>query len=491
MKLATKLAFAVVLIMVAVFALRAYEGAQREVARVQADLREGQFIIGRALRPAILEVWRLEGKTRALEVLGYADERIQRARQVKIEWVPLNPPSQRHLDLLGAAEVAQMQRQVDATVVRINDGILRSYIPMVRHGRLEGALEVSEPLTPHEERSRAEVQAVMLRAGLGAAVSIAAVSALGFLMIGRPMRRLNDMAKRIGAGDLEATLHVRQRDEIGELAQEMNQMCARLRAANERVKEETAARIGALEQLRHVDRLRTVGTLASGIAHELGTPLNVISGRAKMVSNGEATGSEAQDSGRIIVDQVDKMTKIIRQVLDFARRRTPDRGRHALASLVEQTLNLLRPMAVKHQVELAVESDGAPVHADVDPGQIQQALTNLVVNGLQAMPRGGKLSIHLGRERTAPPAGIGGAVADHAVITVADEGVGIAPEVVPRIFEPFFTTKDVGEGTGLGLSVAYGIARDHGGWIAVDSVVGQGSRFAVYLPVVRPVEVAA
>jgi two-component system, NtrC family, sensor kinase len=491
MKLATKLALAVVLIMVAVFALRAYDGAQREVARVQADLREGQFIIGRALRPAILEVWRLEGKTRALEVLGYADERIQRARQVKIEWVPLNPPSQRHLELLGPAEVAQMQRQVDATVVRINDGVLRSYIPMVRHGRLEGALEVSEPLTPHEERSRAEVRAVMVRAGLGAAVSIAGVSALGFLMIGRPMRRLNDMAKRIGAGDLEATLHVRQRDEIGELAQEMNHMCARLRAANERVKEETAARIGALEQLRHVDRLRTVGTLASGIAHELGTPLNVISGRAKMVVTGEATGAEAQDSGRIVVDQVDKMTKIIRQVLDFARRRTPDRGRHALGTLVEQTLNLLRPMAAKCQVELAVEADGPAVHADVDPGQVQQALTNLVVNGLQAMPGGGTLRIHIGRERTAPPAGIGGAVTDHAVITVADEGVGIAPEVAPRVFEPFFTTKDVGEGTGLGLSVAYGIARDHGGWIAVDSVVGRGSRFAVYLPVVRPVEVAA
>jgi two-component system, NtrC family, sensor kinase len=231
--------------------------------------------------------------------------------------------------------------------------------------------------------------------------------------------------------------------------------------------------------------------LASGIAHELGTPLNVVFGRAKMVATGEAVGPEAQESGRVIVDQVERMTKIIRQVLDFARRRTPDRGRHVLATIVDQMLNLLRPMAGKRNVQIAVEAENPAVHADVDPGQLQQALTNLVVNGLQAMPGGGELRIQLGRERAVPTAGVGGAIADYAVIAVADQGVGIAPEVVPRVFEPFFTTKDVGEGTGLGLSVAYGIARDHGGWIAVESVVGKGSRFALYLPVVRPAEVVA
>ena len=220
--------------MVTVFSLRAYDSAQREIARARADLREGHFIIGRALRPAILEVWRLEGKKRALEVLGYADERIQRARKVRIEWVPLDPPSARHLQLIGPAEVDNMKRQVDATVVRIDQGQLRTYIPLVRQDRLEGALEISEPLTPHEERSQAEVRAVLVRAGLGAAVSIAAVSAFGFLLVGRPMRRLSEMAKRIGAGDLEGRLDIRQRDEIGQLAGEMNQMCARLKSANER-----------------------------------------------------------------------------------------------------------------------------------------------------------------------------------------------------------------------------------------------------------------
>jgi two-component system, NtrC family, sensor kinase len=489
-RLATKLALAVALIMVAVFAARAYETANREVARVQADLRENQYIVGRALRPAILEVWRLEGKKRALEVMDRADERIQRARKVKIAWVPLDPPSSRHAELLGPTDIEEMRLHDDATLVRVDQGHLLTYVPVLMWGKLEGALEISEPLLPHEERSRAEVRAVMIRAALGAAVSIVAVSALGFVLIGRPLRGLTDLAKRIGAGDLGGSLQLRQRDEMGELASEMNQMSARLRSANERLREETSARIGALEQLRHVDRLRTVGTLASGIAHELGTPLNVVSGRAKMIATAEVKGEEVADSGRIIVDQVDRIAKIIRQLLDFARRRAPDRGRHALIPLAEQTLTLLKPMATKKQVELGLEA-GDDIEADVDVGQLQQALTNLVVNGIQAMPAGGNLQVRVSRRRLVPPVETGGAESDYAVLSVRDQGVGIGAESVWRVFEPFYTTKDVGEGTGLGLSVAYGIARDHGGWIAVESQIDRGSNFSLFVPLVRPAEVSS
>jgi signal transduction histidine kinase len=487
MRLATKLALAVALIMVAVFAFRAYETAHREIERAQADLRENQFIIGRALRPAILEVWRLEGQKRALEVLDRADERIQRVRKVKIAWVPLDPPDPRHERLIGAADLQEMRREDNATVVRIDEGHLLSYIPVFVRRRLEGALEISEPLALHEQRSRAEVRAVLLRAAIGAAVSIVAVSLLGFVLIGRPMRSLTDLARRIGGGDLRGTLQVRQRDEIGELAGEMNRMCTRLREASERLVEESAARIGALEQLRHVDRLRTVGTLASGIAHELGTPLNVVSGRAKMVVTGEVAGPEAIESARIIVDQVDRIARIIRQLLDFARRRSPDRGRQQLRPVADQTLALLKPMAAKRHVDLVLKS--GDVEADVDVALVQQALTNLVVNGIQAMPSGGRLHVALGRERLAPPPDIGGAEGNYAVVTVTDEGVGIPPEALTRVFEPFFTTKGVGEGTGLGLSVAYGIARDHGGWITAASEVGRGSIFSLFLPLQRPREV--
>jgi two-component system, NtrC family, sensor kinase len=481
-KLATKLAIAAVLILVAIFAYRAHETAGRAVARAQADLREDQFIIGRALRPAIREVWRLEGRTRALQILDVADARIQRARKVKIAWVPFRPLDRRHLQMIGDKDLERLRRDDETTVVRqINDELV-TYVPLHVGLEAEGAFAISEPLAPYHRLWREEVFGVLARAAAGAGLSILAVSALGFVMVGRPMRRLNDFAKRIGSGDLEGNLKITQRDEIGELAEEMNQMCARLRAANERVGRETIARIGALEQLRHADRLTTVGTLASGIAHELGTPLNVVSGRAKMVATGEVTGAEAAESSRIVVEQVDRISKIIRQLLDFARRRPPDRGPCLLAGLVGQTLNLLGPMAQKRKVRLALAEVDASVQAEVDAGQIQQALTNLLVNAIQATDGSGQVTVTVDRRQATPPAGVEGQPGQYASVAVEDQGRGIAPDLVPRVFEPFFTTKDVGEGTGLGLSVAYGIARDHGGWIAVESTPGRGSRFELLVP---------
>ena len=141
-------------------------------------------------------------------------------------------------------------------------------------------------------------------------------------------------------------------------------------------------------------------------------------------------------------------------------------------------------MATKKQVEIVL-TPGADVEADVDIGQIQQALTNLVVNGIQAMPKGGRLEVRLTRVHGQPPTrdwrpavGLRGPV-------VIDQGTGIQADAVSRVFEPFFTTKGVGEGTGLGLSVAYGIVRDHGGWIAVESELGPGSAVSLFVPL-RP-----
>ena len=133
------------------------------------------------------------------------------------------------------------------------------------------------------------------------------------------------------------------------------------------------------------------------------------------------------------------------------------------------------------------------MQADVDAGQIQQALANLVVNGVQAMDGGGQLTVSIARSDAAPAGRRRrGAEAATPGSAVEDQGQGIPAELVPRVFEPFFTTKDVGEGTGLGLSVAYGIARDHGGWIAVDSTPGHGAAASSStLPLRRSLEAAS
>jgi len=260
----------------------------------------------------------------------------------------------------------------------------------------------------------------------------------------------------------------------------MNQMCERLRDAQARLAAETTARMKALEQLRHADRLSTVGKMASGVAHELGTPLNVVCGRAKMIATGEVALDEARGSARAILEQGQRMAKIISDLLGFARRRGPHRTLCRLETLARDGLALLAPLAERSGVRLEVRGHAPSV--PVDGAQIQQALANLVVNGVQAMPGGGTITVSAGQALVTPPADRNEPPGEYAYLAVRDEGSGIPPEQLPHLFEPFFTTKGVGEGTGLGLSVTYGIAQDHGGWIDVDSEVGKGSSFTLYLP---------
>jgi two-component system, NtrC family, sensor kinase len=186
-----------------------------------------------------------------------------------------------------------------------------------------------------------------------------------------------------------------------------------------------------------------------------------------------------------IAEQAGRMTRIIRQLLDFARRRSADKSPEDVRGVARQTLSLLGPLAEKRGVRLALEEPPDEARAEIDASQLSQALTNLVVNAIQALPGGGTVSVRVGRGRARPPADHGGAEGEFLHIEVADEGEGMTDETMAHIFEPFFTTKPAGEGTGLGLSVTYGIVKDHGGWIGLSSKLGAGSRFTVYLPELR------
>lgn len=175
------------------------------------------------------------------------------------------------------------------------------------------------------------------------------------------------------------------------------------------------------------------------------------------------------------------MAETIRQLLDFARRRPPKKTPIDAEKLVRQVIDLLRPLARKNRVSLSLEVVEAPPLIQADQGQLQQALTNLVVNAVQAMPQGGPIRLAVSRTVAAPPRGK--AEKKSCIrIAVSDLGGGIDEEEIPHLFEPFFTTKDLGKGSGLGLSIAYGIVREHEGWIDVESQLGQGSVFSIFLP---------
>lgn len=225
-----------------------------------------------------------------------------------------------------------------------------------------------------------------------------------------------------------------------------------------------------------------LGRLSSGIAHELGTPLNVVAGRANLIATEELSREDVVAFSRTIAEQAHRMTDIIRQLLGFAHRRPGHREATDIAQLAAQITDLLSPTAQKASVSIEIEETGNVPQVDVDRSHIQQVLMNLMMNGIQSMPEGGRMTIRVGVERSRHHRVNAGPERDYVTVEVADEGVGISEEEINLIFDPFFTTKESGKGTGLGLSIAYGIVEEHDGWIDVTSVPGEGSRFTVYLP---------
>jgi PAS domain S-box-containing protein len=277
--------------------------------------------------------------------------------------------------------------------------------------------------------------------------------------------------------ELNATLE----NKVAERTVELEQRARQLEEAWAKVRSESEAKIAALEQLRHEDRLKTVGRLASGIAHELGTPLNVISGYAGMIAAGSLSSNDTVESARTIKSQSERIANIVRQILDFARRRPGQRITVDLQQLASQTLELIAPLAKKQNVKLVLANGDGTAVVNVDVEQIRQVLLNLVTNAVQAMLHGGNVELTIGAAAEPLPEGRTDP-RRYVCISVLDEGEGIPQENLNRIFEPFFTTKGPGKGTGLGLAIADGIVREHGGWITVESAPAKGSRFCVYLP---------
>jgi signal transduction histidine kinase len=344
-----------------------------------------------------------------------------------------------------------------------------------------GAISLCESFTSQDAYVRKTVTETVLTTAILALVCALLSGILGVWLVGTPVAALREKARRIGAGDFSTPLRLGRKDELAALARDMNAMCEQLGAAAERVAQETTRRIAAVDQLRHADRLTTVGKLASGLAHELGTPLNVIEARADMIASGETSAEESKVFARVIREASERMTRLIRQLLDFARPRRAIAAPHHVFELVAKTVDMLAPLAARKQVLLLASERAQDLRAIVDPDQLQQVLTNLLVNAIQAMQRPGTIESSVDVVNADPPADIGGPPSEFVIIDVRDEGAGIEAENLPHLFEPFFTTKDVGVGTGLGLAVAYGIVRDHGGWIEVRSEPGKGATFRVFL----------
>lgn len=487
MRLAAKLVLLYLVGLLLIVGLFSYRTIKQEERLAIANHQKHASDLAATMEPSLQEA--SEGDDPALDQVVTRWTRSVRHMRVRI--VEMNDLARR--DRLPIVPLDRIETREEVTTIVMEDAAGRermiTYVPMDgspdsgAEKKEGGSIEFSTPSESSQQRLRHSIHSSLMTLLGVATLSGIVIVVGGVLMVGKPLQELIDKVQRAGKGDFGKPLELKSHDELGRLATALNEMCDQLSRQRQELDEETASRISTLEQLRHSDRLNTVGRMAAGIAHEIGTPLNVVSGRAELIAGGQLSEQDNRQSASVIKSEAQRITKTVRALLDFARQSTPRPALQPLNDVIEVTAELMRPLATRHGVDLQLEMPDHPVQADFDAGQIQQVLTNLTVNAIQSSQRDGRVTIRLsdGVDMVDDVSNSSDAVPFRKV-SIIDNGSGIAPSDLDHIFEPFFTTKDVGDGTGLGLSISHGIVQEHGGRIEVTSELGKGSCFQVFLP---------
>jgi signal transduction histidine kinase len=291
------------------------------------------------------------------------------------------------------------------------------------------------------------------------------VLAAGWLLasgVVSPVETLVVATRRLAGGDLATRVPPGRHDEIGELSSAFNEMARDLTAREEEIRDFHE------REIARADQLATVGELAAGLAHEIKNPVVGIANGLDLVRRHIGQSEELDTVAEEMARQLHRIERAVRDLLAFARPRSPERTAVDLDSAVRQALVLVEPAAVKSGVSVQLQPNPTLSTVDADGEQIQQAIVNLVMNAVQHSKRGDTVRI------------TSRAVGDRVELSIEDTGTGIDEETMTQLFKPFFTTRHAG--TGLGLSISRGIVERHGGRLTVQSEVGKGSTFTIVLP---------
>jgi len=330
-------------------------------------------------------------------------------------------------------------------------------------------------------------------------------------LVGNPIQKLVEAMSRAEKGNLESEAHVRSRDELGELGRHFNRMLKTIRETHEQnvqllsqvnlFNEELTKKIEAAtselakrneelkllnealfesqRQLSQSEKLAALGQVAATMAHQIGTPLNSISGYIQLILQDGRLQSTDRDRLKIIESQLDRLAESVKNLLSFTRQPKPRLKALDVNGVLEDLIHLSEPWLHSRNVRLlsSLSSELPPVLGD--PTHLQTLFLNLMTNALDAMPKGGLLIIRTQEIQPQPSQGNG----RWLQISITDTGIGITEESKKRIFDPFYTTKKIGEGTGLGLAICENIIKEHSGRLDFESEVGKGSTFSIYLPI--------
>ena len=362
-------------------------------------------------------------------------------------------------------------------VKRRDEGIFSVLFPIENdarcyhcHGslaKLNGVLAVDVSMA-HTQKELAELSKNMLLWAFGVTAILAVALSL-FLthLVTNPIHELIKTMERAERG-LEARVDVRSVDDIGRLGEAFNSLLTKLDSARRRVERYH------YEQMKRADRLASIGEMAAGIAHEIKNPLAGIAGVIQVLKKDQAADSQKRAVLDEVLSQVDRMDKAVRNLLSFARPPEPKTTHVDINGLIGKLLDFLAPQFAKNAITAERKLAPGLPWLTLDPDLIQQALINIALNAIQAMPEGGTIIVET--KTTEPDRENPGSIR----IELADTGKGISQDNLNRIFNPFFTTRQ--QGTGLGLSITQRIIEQHGGEIEVMSTAGKGTRFTIVLP---------
>jgi signal transduction histidine kinase len=395
-----------------------------------------------------------------------------------------SPASREREDALRAATEAAARRE---TVAIDADPLLSLVaVPAVRDGETVGAAVVTVSMGSVVQLRTKGREVILWFAPAVVAFLTLLIDWFARRLIHRPFARIHEAMRQAGEGNFSARAAIVRNDEIGEVAAGLNDMLARLQNVNEALQErvdaataelrvrnqelvESYRRVFALrEALGRAEQMAAVGQMAASVAHQVGTPLNLISGYVQMLQEDRSMDPKAARRLGIVQEQIAKVASVVRTMLDNARR--PDtRWTVDVGSLLARVADVARPKLDSSAISLTLDIAPSLPSIDANSEELELALVNLVNNSLDAMPDGGALTI------TA-------SVVDGRIrIAIVDSGRGIAAELLPRIFEPWVTTKPPGRGTGLGLSITRDVVTRHGGTIAAESHPGR-TAFTIDLP---------